>query len=111
MKQASLDSQDEDDCEIVPIKLSSPEEKKKIWEGKNESVRSRQNLVLQLLLVITAFIWETRIGCYGNGLIDVEEKPKILERFWRDIRSGICPPTPPLTQHFALSKTQILTLS
>ena len=53
--------------------------------GKNESVRSRQHLVLQLLLVITAFISETRIGCYGNSLIDVDEKPKILKRFWRNI--------------------------
>ena len=75
MKQASLDSQGEDDCEIVPIKLPNPEETQ-IWDGKNESVRSRQHLVLQLLLVITAFIWETRIGCYGNGLIDIEGKPK-----------------------------------
>ena len=24
-----------------------------------------------------------RIGCYGNSLIDVEEKPKILKRFWQ----------------------------
>ena len=55
MKQASLDSQGEDDCEIVPIKLPNPEETQ-IWDGKNELVRSRQHLVLQLLLVITAFI-------------------------------------------------------
>ena len=55
MKQASLDSQGGDDCEIVPIELPSPEETQ-IWEGENESVRSRQHSVLQLLLVITAFI-------------------------------------------------------
>ena len=41
MKQASLDSQGEDDCEIVPMELPYPEETQ-IWEGKNESVRSRQ---------------------------------------------------------------------
>jgi len=84
MKQASLDSQGEDDCEIVPRELQNPEETQ-MWDGKNESVRSRQHLVLQLLLVIAAFIWQKRIGCYGNGLIDVEDKPKILKRFWRNI--------------------------
>ena len=55
MKQASLDSEGEDDCGIVPIELPYPEETQ-TWEGENESVRSRQHLVLQLLLVITAFI-------------------------------------------------------
>ena len=50
--KASLDSQGEDDCEIVPIE---PEETQ-IWKGENESVRSCQHLILQLLLVITAFI-------------------------------------------------------
>ena len=38
-------------------------------------------LFLQLPLVITAFIWQVRIGCQGNSLIDVEEKPKILKCF------------------------------
>ena len=73
---ASLDSQ----REIVPIELPNPEETQ-IWEGENESVRYRQHLFLQLLLVIVAFIKQARTGCYGNGLIDVEEKPKILKRF------------------------------
>ena len=49
-------------------------------EGEDEGVRSRQHLILQLLLVIAAFIWQTRIGCYGNGLIDIEEEPKILPK-------------------------------
>ena len=48
---ASLDSQ----REIVPIELPNPEETR-IWEGENESVRYRQHLFLQLLLVIVAFI-------------------------------------------------------
>ena len=51
--------------------------------GENESVRFRQHLILQLLLVIAAFIWQANIGCYVNGLIVVEEKPKILTRFWQ----------------------------
>ena len=38
-------------------------------------------LFLQLLLVITAFIWQVWIGCHGNSLIDMEEKPKILKCF------------------------------
>ena len=44
--------------------------------GENESVRFRQHLILQLLLVIAAFIWQANIGCYVNGLIVVEENPK-----------------------------------
>ena len=47
---ASLDSQGE----IVPIGLPNPEETQ-IWEGENESARSRQHLFLQLLPAITAF--------------------------------------------------------
>ena len=47
----SLDSQ----REIVPIELPNPEETQ-IWEAENESVRHRQHLFLQLLLVIVAFI-------------------------------------------------------
>ena len=62
------------------MELPYPEETQ-IWEGKNESVRSRQHLVLQLLLLITAFISETRIGCYGNSLIDVKEKPQNPKTF------------------------------
>ena len=71
----SLDSQGE----IVPTKLPNPEETQ-IWEGENESVRSRQHLVLPLLLVISSFIRQARIGSYGNGLIDVKEKSLILKR-------------------------------
>ena len=41
--------------EIVSIVLLNPEETQ-TWEGENESVRSRQHLMLQLLLVIAAFI-------------------------------------------------------
>ena len=37
-------------------------------------------------------IWQASIGFYGNGLIDVEEIPKILKRFWqrrsREIRNS-----------------------
>ena len=47
----SLDSQ----REIVPIELPNPEETQ-IWEGENESVRYRQHLFLQLLLVILLVI-------------------------------------------------------
>ena len=62
---------------------ASKSEKKNIWEGENESVRSRWHLLLQLLLVIAAFIFDKHSGCYRNGLIDVVEKPKILKRFWQ----------------------------
>ena len=48
---ASLDSR----REIVPIELPNAEETR-IWEGENESLRYRQHLFLQLLLVIVAFI-------------------------------------------------------
>ena len=33
------------------------------------------------MLLIAAFIWQARIGCYVNGLIDVKEKLKILKSF------------------------------
>ena len=33
-------------------------------------------LIWKVLLVIAAFIRQARIGCYDNGLIDIEEKPK-----------------------------------
>ena len=48
---ASSDSQGE----IVPLELPDPEETQ-IWKGENESVCSRQHLILQLRLAITAFI-------------------------------------------------------
>ena len=64
---ASWDSQGE----IVPIELPNPEETQ-IWEGENESIRPRQHLILQLPVVIAFFIWQARIGSYGNGLIDVD---------------------------------------
>ena len=48
---ANLDSQGE----IVLIELPNPEETQ-IWEGENESVRSRQRLLLRLLFVTAAFI-------------------------------------------------------
>ena len=44
---------------IVPIELPNPEETQ-IWEGENETVPSRQRLLLQLLLVIPAFILQTQ---------------------------------------------------
>ena len=68
--------------EIVLMEVPNPEETP-IWEGENESVPSRQHLILQLPLVIAFFIRQARIGSYGNGLIDVEEKPKIQKRFWQ----------------------------
>ena len=70
---ANSDSQGE----IVPLELPDPEETQ-IWKDENESVHSHQHLILQLRLAITA-----RTGCYGNGLIDVEEKPPNPERFWQ----------------------------
>ena len=43
-------------CLDCSYRAYNPEETQ-IWEGENESLRSRQHLVLQLLLVIAAFIW------------------------------------------------------
>ena len=60
-------------CEIVPIELPNPEETQ-IWENENKSVCSHQDLILQLLLIIAIFIWQARIGCHGNGLIDIGKK-------------------------------------
>ena len=44
--------------------------------GENELARSRQHLLLQLLLVMAAFIWKTKWMLQYNGLIDVAKKPK-----------------------------------
>ena len=44
--------------------------------GENELARSRQYLLLQLLLVMAAFIWKTKWMLQYNGLIDVAKKPK-----------------------------------
>ena len=48
---ASLDSQGE----VVPIELPNPQETQ-IWESENESALSHKHLILQLLLIIAAFI-------------------------------------------------------
>ena len=73
---ASWDSQGE----VVPIELPNPQETQ-IWESENKSALSRKHLILQHLLIIAAFIWHARIGCYGNSLIDIEGKAKILKLF------------------------------
>ena len=44
--------------------------------GENELARSRQHLLLHLLLVMAAFIWQTQWMLQYNGLIDVAKKPK-----------------------------------
>ena len=44
--------------------------------GENELARSHQHLLLQLLLVMAAFIWQTQWMLQYNGLIDVAKKPK-----------------------------------
>ena len=64
---------------LLPIEFPNPKQTQ-MYEGENESVRSGQHLILKLLLVIAAFIWQVMIGCYGNGLTDAEDKPKILKR-------------------------------
>ena len=48
---ASLDSQGE----VVPIELPNPQETQ-ICESENKSALSRKHLILQLLLIIAAFI-------------------------------------------------------
>ena len=75
---ASIDFQGK----IVPYRASKSKTNTDI-RGWNESVRSGQHLILKLLLIIAAFIWQALIGYYGNGLTDVEEKPKILGRIWQ----------------------------
>ena len=71
---ASLDSQGE----VVP---SFQIHKKHRYGRVKTSALSHKHLILQLLLIIAAFIWHARIGCYGNSLIDIEEKDKILKLF------------------------------
>ena len=44
--------------------------------GENELARSRQHLLLQLLLVMAAFIRQTQWMLQYNGLIDVAKNPK-----------------------------------
>ena len=76
---ASLDSQGE----IVPIEPPNPELTQMRWRGdENKLVCSRQHLILQLLLDIAAFMRHASIGCYGNNLTGVEQKPKILKHSW-----------------------------
>ena len=41
--------------EVVPIELPNPQETQ-IWESENKSALSRKHLILQLLLIIAAFI-------------------------------------------------------
>ena len=77
---ASLNSQGE----IVLIRASKSWRNTDMGRWKRiGTFGSHPHLFLQLLFVIAAFFWQRRIRCYGNGLIDVEEKPKILKRFWR----------------------------
>ena len=65
---------------ILPKELPHPEETQ-IWGGggegrENELARSRQHLLLQLLLVMAAFIWQTQWMLQYNGLIDLAKNPK-----------------------------------
>ena len=93
---ASWDSLAEDDCKIVPLELPNPEDTQICWKGQNELLSSRQHLILQFLLVIGAFIWQAQFECYGNGLIDVEEKPQIPKHFWQgSSRVSSCYPKQP----------------
>ena len=61
--------------EIIAIDLPNPEDTQ-IWVWV-ATFPPTSMLFLQLPLVVTAFIWQVWIGCHGNSLIDVEEKPKI----------------------------------
>ena len=66
---ASLDSQGE----IAPVELPDQEE----TVGWQRIGTFPQHLTLTLLPVIAVFmIWQATIGCYGKGLIDVEENQK-----------------------------------
>ena len=75
---AGLDSQGKNCSSELP----NPEETQ-LWEGENESVRSRQLLFLQLLLFFAAYIWQTQWRLQERFDCDVAEKPKILKRFWQ----------------------------
>ena len=46
-------------------------------------VKFLPTFVLQFLLVIGAFSWQARIGCYSNSLNDIEKNPKIPKHFWQ----------------------------
>ena len=76
---ASLDSQGE----IVPKELPNPE--------KHRYGRVKTNLYVPANVYFCSFcsffilppLFVKHSGCYGNGLIDVAEKPKTLKRFWQ----------------------------
>ena len=57
-------------CLDCSCRAYNPEETQ-IWEGENESLRSRQHLVLQLLLVIAAF--------YLTNTVDAKVRDAPLE--------------------------------
>ena len=75
----SLDSQGE----VVPYRASKSRRNTHMQRWKRIYAFPPTVYFLQLLLVIVTFIWQARIRCYGNVLIDVEEKHKILRRFWQ----------------------------
>ena len=55
------------------FRAPTPEETK-IWEGENESVRPRIHLFCSLCSLLPP-LFDKHSECYGNGLIDVADKP------------------------------------
>ena len=64
-------------CCINNHKISKP------WEGENELLCYHQHLHLSLCLCVLSPLFHKHSGCYGNGLIDVAERNKILKCFWQ----------------------------
>ena len=60
----------------VKLFLLSFQIPKKHKFGRVKAERFRQHFILQLLLVMAAFIWKTKWMLQYNGLIDVAKKPK-----------------------------------
>ena len=66
---------------IVPIELPNP---KKHRYGRVKTKRYLPaNIYFCSFCSLLPPLFYKHSGCYGNGLIDVVEKPKILKRFWQ----------------------------
>ena len=56
----------------------------RLWDCSYGTSKSRKKQIgAASACFLQPFTWQTRIGCYGNCLIDVKENPNILKRFWQ----------------------------
>ena len=58
--------------------------RQRLWDCSYGTFKSRKKQISAAsACFLQPFTWETRIECHGNCLIDVEENPSILKRFWQ----------------------------